>query len=237
MAYSAGDRRSGARADRARARPEGARLVRRQRARDAVVGTQGPRRPLRVRGRRLRGRGGLPAARDQPDRSRPRRAVVHVPLGERAGGLPPARRSSAARRRGRGAPAPRMGLRALPCRDEARDRRRRRRTVPTSLRRRPRPLDRPGLGCLHRGRRRAAPRRGRRVGDDRPARGVRAIPSRRADPLPGRLATRRRDRRASRQAEPRSATCLASASSRSSHSAPTRSIHAAASRRGAGSGR
>ena len=44
---------------------------------------EGPRSPLRVRGRRLRGCARLRAARDQPHRPRPRRADGDVPLGRR----------------------------------------------------------------------------------------------------------------------------------------------------------
>ena len=47
-----------------------------------------------------------------------------------------------------------------PAGDEAHHRRSRRRALPGARSRRPRPLDRPGLGRLHRGRGRAAPRRG-----------------------------------------------------------------------------
>ena len=65
-----------------------------------------------------------------------------------------------------------------PVGNKARHRRRRRRAVPGARCRRPRPLDRPGLGWLQRGRGRVASWRGRRAGDDRPEAGVRTIPER-----------------------------------------------------------
>ena len=100
--------RVAARIDRARARPARGRLVRAQRARGALAPRAGALRHLRVRGC-VRGRAGLPAAGDQPQRPRAGRADGDVPLGGRSGGLPRARRGGAAHRRGRGAPAAAVG--------------------------------------------------------------------------------------------------------------------------------
>src|SRR5215207_4341830 len=56
----------------------------------------------------------------------PRGADRHVPLGDRAGGFPRPLRRGAANRRGARTPIEAVGLRALPARDAARVRRRRR---------------------------------------------------------------------------------------------------------------
>ena len=69
-----------------------------------------------------------------------------------------------------------VGLRALPGRNEARDRRGGERSGGRARRRCSRRLDRRGLGRLHGGRSCAAPRCGRRRGDHRRARGLCPVP-------------------------------------------------------------
>ena len=89
--------------------------------------------------RRLRGLAArVRPARRQPVRAHAGRADGHVPLGGRSGGLPRRLGRGGPDRRGRGAAAARVGLRALPAEHEARDRRGRKRSVPRDRGRRSR---------------------------------------------------------------------------------------------------
>ena len=105
-----------AREDRGRARRRGRRVVRRQRARGAVVSSRGARRAsashreLRdERGSRVAQSHVVPAVRCEPVRPRARRADGRVPRRGRAGGLSRAARRLRAGRRGSGAVAARSG--------------------------------------------------------------------------------------------------------------------------------
>jgi hypothetical protein len=80
------------------------------------------------------GRDVLPDARDGHPGREPRRANQDAPLGDGARGLPRALGRGGADRRGGGAPAQAMGLRALPARGAALVRRRGRRTVRAPVR-------------------------------------------------------------------------------------------------------
>src|SRR3954454_11602031 len=168
-----------------RARPGAARagLVRAQRARRRLVGRRGTRR-LRAAG----GRAGVRPARDQPGHARPGRGDGDVPLGGRRRGLPCARRRGGADRRGRGAAAARVGLRSLPARRQARDRRRGRLALPAGRGRRPRQVGWRKLGRLRGRRDGREARRERRRGHDRAERGVREGRAAGADPQRRRLA-------------------------------------------------
>lgn len=131
------------------------------------IRTRRSRRLLRVRG--LRGRGGLLAARGQSHRAHARRAdgageALLIVEGEER----PLRQWDFV-------PAP-------PGR--ACDRRRRSLALPDARGRRPRSLYRAGLGRIHRGRGGATSRRGCRSRDDRPGRGLRALPRLGSDPVP-----------------------------------------------------
>ena len=119
VAGSADGYRGGSEADGERSRRQERRVVRAQRARRALAVRAGPLRLLPVRGRdRLRA-GGRPPRRDAAGG-----ADGDVPLGVRPGGLPRPLGRGHARHRGRGAAAAAVGLRPLPARGEARDRRR-----------------------------------------------------------------------------------------------------------------
>ena len=109
---------------RARARSVRRGLVCPERARRrAGIALRGPKRVLRPRRR-----AGLPAGRHQRSGTRAWSGHGDVPLGGRPGLLPRRLRRSPAHRRGRGAPATTMGLLPLRERDQAHDRRSRRRT-------------------------------------------------------------------------------------------------------------
>ena len=176
--------------------PKGDGMVRAQRARDAVVGAPGSRRPVRVRGCRLRGatdfRSSASTSRSSPRANR-WRCTTGRPT-RRTSSCSPARRCSSSRARSarfgdgtsctalRGRTT-RSSAPATPCLVLA---------VGATDRRAPN-------GCVHHGRCRDPPRRGRRARDDRPGRGLRPISPQRAHRIPRRLASPVAPRRAPAQ--------------------------------------